>query len=232
MHFATAKEMAKLDKLATRSGLEIPQMMELAGWRMVSLFTHLRILKNTKVLIICGKGNKGGDGLSAARHLHNHGFTVSVVLVSSVLSQAASHQLRIVKKMRIPVILYPSQKSRSISIIDKSDLIIDALIGYNLEGTPRGVFREIIELINQAGKKVVAYDIPSGIDATTGECFTPCIQAAATMTLALPKKAFLHKKVLRKSGQVFLADIGIPSFLYKMVKRYSRPDFRNSLIKL
>ncbi|MBI4050310.1 MAG: hypothetical protein HY398_02575 [Candidatus Doudnabacteria bacterium] len=188
MYFATAKEMERLDELAVKNGLSVLQMMELAGWHMVSLFELLKIPKKTKIVVVCGKGNKGGDGLSAARHLTNHGYRVSVM---------------------------PRE----------AGVIIDALIGYHLNGAPRGKFREAIEWINNCGKKVVAYDLPSGVDATTGKYFAPCIRAFATLTLALPKRAFLKKEARKKSGRVFLADIGIPEFLYDKIRNSSRPDF-------
>lgn len=224
IYYATASEIEKLDDLAIKSGLEIRQMMELAGWNILAVMNQLRIPKDAKIVVVCGKGNKGGDGLSAARHLINHGWEVSIVLLSNELAPDPEHHLNLLKKMNVSVVNY--SKEESTSAINSSDVIVDALIGYHLKGVPRGDYAEIIRVINKAGKKVIAYDIPTGIDATTGECFGPCIKADATLTLALPKKAFENEAAKKNSGQIFLADIGIPATLYDQIYKKSRPDFK------
>ena len=91
MYYATAKEMERVDELAVQNGLAIEQMMELAGAHILSIFEKLDIDKDQKTVIVCGKGNKGGDGLSAARHLINHGWDVSVVLVSEDIKPDPMH---------------------------------------------------------------------------------------------------------------------------------------------
>jgi len=83
--------------------------------------------------------------------------------------------------------------------------------------------------MNVSKKKIIAYDIPSGLDSTTGKCYDPCIKAFATLTLALPKKAFTNNKARSHVGKLFLGDIGIPGFLYDRVKKGSRPYFINDL---
>jgi len=226
MYYATEKEMEQLDKLAVQNGLEIRQMMELAGWHMISLFNILRISRQSPIVVIVGKGNKGGDGLSAARHLANYGWEVSVILLSKIISADALHHLSLLKKMRVPIIVYGENRPRALSVIEHSAVLVDALIGYHLAGSPRGLFKEIIELMNNAGKRIIAYDLPSGIDATSGKCLYPCVQAHVTLSLALPKQAFKIKKSKVACGKIFLADIGIPSFLYDKIRKKSRPYFR------
>lgn len=225
MYYATAKEMQKLDDLAVRSGLQIRQMMELAGWRIVPLLRNMGIPKGSKITIAVGKGNKGGDGLSAARHLTNNGWSVSVILLSERVSEDARHHLNLIKKMGVPVIFYQKKKAGARNTITRSDVLIDALIGYNLQGHPRGPFQEVIGIMNGSKKKIFAYDLPSGIDATSGECLSPCIRAHATLSLAIPKRAFKTEKAENACGRIFVADIGIPKFLYDMVHRGSRPRF-------
>ena len=106
--------------------------------------------------------------------------------------------------------------------------MIDALIGYHLEGVPHGVFKETIELINQTEGKIISYDLPSGIDATTGVCMSPCVRAAVTLSLAIPKRAFQSEEGKDMSGQIFVADIGIPRFLYDQIIPSSRPAFEKN----
>lgn len=217
MYYATAKEMERVDELAVQNGLAIEQMMELAGAHMLSLFEKLGVDKDQKTVIVCGKGNKGGDGLSAARHLINHGWDISVVLVSEDIKPDPMHHLELLRKMDADITFYSRDGEKAKEKIKASDVIIDALIGYHLDGPPRNDFKELIIYINELDKRVIAYDIPSGLDATTGECYDPCIKAESTLVLALLKKAFQTEKGKDVSGKIFLADIGIPSFVYKQI---------------
>jgi len=228
MYYATAKEMERLDEIAVQYGLEIQQMMELAGWHMVSLLQELHIDQNSKIVVVCGKGNKGGDGLSAARHLANYGYSVSVILISEDIKTDSLHHLQLLKKMKIPIAIYREDRAAFEDIMSYSDLVIDALLGYHLEGAPRDDFADVIEHINTVQKQVIAYDIPSGVDATSGECLKPCIQAQATLSLALPKKCFQTDEGKVHSGDIYLADIGIPHFLYDQISSGSRPDFSDT----
>lgn len=229
MYYSTSKEMEKLDILAVKNGLEIRQMMELAGHHMIEVFQRLKINKNKKITIVCGTGNKGGDGLSAARHLYNYGYKkMSIILVSSKIKNDSKHHLNLLKKMKIPIYIYTKKAN---ALIKKSDILIDSLIGYHLDGPPRGKFEELIEVINEAKKKIISYDLPSGMSAE-GQCLGICIKAYATLTLALPKKIFKIKQGKKMSGKIFLADIGIPAFLYDKIKKNSRPKFKDGLIKI
>jgi len=151
------------------------------------------------------------------------------------ISSDSEHHLRLLEKMRASIILYPEQKEEAEQRIMTSDVLIDALIGYHLEGAPKGIFKEAVEAMNKSKKKIIAYDLPSGVDASTGECLSPCILAFATLSLAMPKKAFQIAEGKKVNGEVFIADIGIPDFLYNMIAQNSRPafeDYTDSLIVL
>jgi len=221
MYYATAQEMEKLDRLVVEQGLEIRQMMELAGWHMVSLFDNLKISKHTNILVVVGKGNKGGDGLCAARHLVNYGWNVKILLLSRAISKDSAHHLKLLEKMQVSI----KDFSKSKESIKQCDILVDALIGYHLDGTPRGVFKEAIQEMNNSGKNIISYDLPSGIDPDTGECLEFCIQAFATLSLVMPKKLFETEQGKAKSGHIFVADIGIPTFLYDQIAPGSRPVF-------
>lgn len=224
--------MERLDILAVQYGLEIRQMMELAGFHMLEVFRLQKISKKLVITVIVGKGNKGGDGICAARHLINNGYKVSVILISNEISLDSRHHLKLLKKMKADILLYPRNKKQCQQRIMKSNILIDSLIGYHLQGAPRGLFKELIEVMNSSKKSIIAYDIPSGMDSTSGKCYDPCIKAKATLTLALPKKAFLKKLGKEHSGKLFLGDIGIPNFLYNKIKKNSRPKFEKRLIIL
>lgn len=231
MYFSTAQEMERLDELAVENGLEIRQMMELAGWHILGVFRELKIPTGARVVIAVGKGNKGGDGLAAARHLANYGFSVSVILSAHDIKPDPAHHAALLKQMGVPMILFQKDRDQSQRLIRQADVIIDALIGYHLQGEPRGDMADIIRTIRDrepiAGKSalVIAYDLPSGMNATTGDVGDTRIEAQATLTLAMPKKCFKNPSARALAGDIFLADIGIPAFLYNLVRQGSRPDF-------
>ena len=206
-------EMRKIDRIAIEEfNLSILQMMENAG-RNLALFTieQLKKINGSKVLIFAGSGGNGGGGLCAARHLTNHGIQVSIILNKDRedLKGAANTQLEILQNSNINPIL----KEELPQAVDSCDLIIDALIGYSLKGDPKGITKVFIDMINRSGKRIISLDIPSGIDATSGDAYNPCVKADQTLTLALPKTG-LHNQ---NAGEIYLADIGIPNNLYTKI---------------
>jgi NAD(P)H-hydrate epimerase len=98
--------------------------------------------------------------------------------------------------------------------INTPDLIIDGIIGYSLRSPPRGAASELICWANKQPAPVLALDVPSGLDTTTGTVFDPAIRATATMTLALPKEGLRYAGVEEQVGELYLADIGVPPALY------------------
>ncbi|MBI2453143.1 NAD(P)H-hydrate epimerase [Candidatus Peregrinibacteria bacterium] len=232
MHFYTKEKIKKLDQYAVKNGLEIRQMMEISGFQMVALFKTLKIPWFAKIAIVCGKGNNGGDGLSAARFLVNEGWEVSIILADSKLNADAKHHFALLKKMHVPAFYFERKPKEAMRLIKESGIIIDALFGYNIHDNPREPYSHIIELVNKSDATVIAYDLPSGLDATQGKSFEPCIQADYTLALAIPKISHTTKNGKKKSGEIYVADIGIPKFLYDKISKNSRPDFNGSLIKL
>jgi len=226
MFHYSEKEIEELDRVAVADGLEIRQMMELAGFHMIALFDKENVFKESTVAIVCGKGNKGGDGLSAARHLVNHGWKhITVVLADTDLKPDGAHHLALLEKMQIPILVYGTEQKEARGAIAHAEVVIDALIGYHLDGAPRGAFAELIEIIEKSAARIISYDIPSGANPTTGVCAGACIQASATLTLAIPKKLLETETGRTMSGRVYVADIGIPQMFYDAVALGSRPDF-------
>ncbi len=200
----TAAEMREVDRLmVSELHIELAQMMENAGRSLADL--ALQLFAPTRVTVLAGPGGNGGGGLVAARHLHNRGAQVEVVLSHPELELApvTSHQLDILRRMQAGIRDEPSPAS----------LVIDALIGYSLAGDPRGRAEELIEWANLQGGPVLALDTPSGLDVTTGHVGSPSIQATATMTLGLPKVGLL--KAPRQVGRLYLADISVPALVYE-----------------
>ncbi|MBI2575537.1 NAD(P)H-hydrate epimerase [Candidatus Woesearchaeota archaeon] len=207
-----SKQMAELDRLAVSSGTTIPMMMENAGLAVARIAE--RMSESKSVVVLAGKGNNGGDGLCAARHLINWGFKTKVFLASakSGLNENSMKQLEALEGM-----------GADVSFVSKPDfgscgLIIDALLGYSIKGNPRGVFADMIHNANSSGRKILAVDLPSGLNPDTGKPYNPCIRAYATVTLCLPKKGLLEKAAKPYVGKLFVAYIGVPYSAYRKMK--------------
>jgi len=191
--------------------IELIQMMENAGRNLAELARRQlggQVAGNS-IAILCGAGNNGGGGLVAARHLHNWGANVSLKLASdpSRLKEIPAHQWRILMQMGLDSNKEPD--------LPKVDLILDALIGYGLSGDPRQPVAGYIEKANKAGRPILALDAPSGLDTTSGIPGNPCIKAATTLTLALPKIGLLTREAKDSVGNLYLADISVPPELYQ-----------------
>jgi len=188
-------------------GLGILQMMENAGRNLAENVMDMLGGTSGEVTVLAGSGGNGGGGLCCARHLHNRGFRVWVVLSkeAAILSGAARNQLQILQSAGVQ----PVDPSQAEDVICRAQIVVDALIGYSLRGTPQGRAAELIDLCNQHAARVLSLDVPSGLDATTGEAPGPVVHPERTLTLALPKTG-----LQRVPGDLYLADIGIPPEVY------------------
>ena len=94
-------------------------------------------------------------------------------------------------------------------------IIIDGIVGYSINGTPRGIAAKMIDFANNSNAKVISLDTPSGIELTDGIAYNPSVKSDATLTLALPKKGLFEPEIKKQVNQLYLADIGVPLQLYK-----------------
>ncbi len=177
-----------------------------------------------KVLLLCGKGNNGGDGYVVARHLRNRGARVQVVLGHSIedndeISDAGIN-FRIIRAMDVPVRQAVSEdEQRGAALLAKeADLIVDALLGTGLSGEVREPYLSLIRLINAADKPVLSIDLPSGLDANTGAVLRCAVRATATATFVLPKVGFEFGQGPELVGEVTVVDIGVPKELIEEIR--------------
>ena len=205
----TADEMRQVDRVMIEDlGIELVQMMENAGLHLAELArSRFSQLRDVPVTVLAGGGNNGGGGLVCARHLANWGASVSVVLdrPPNEIAGIPAHQMRILRRMGVPFLKEPPVRT---------SLIVDALIGYGLSDDPKGRSAEFIERANRTDVPTFSLDTPSGLDTTTGRPADPCIQASATLTLALPKRGLLTAEARPVVGRLFLADISVPAVVY------------------
>ncbi len=204
----STKEMIEVDRAMIEDyHIELIQMMENAGRNLAILAKERFVaLELKQIVILVGTGGNGGGALVAARHLANWGAKLAVLTTKDPDDYQAipAHQLDIIKRMKIDIN----------NTEFEAELIIDGLIGYSLNGNPRGKAAELIDWANQTGAPILSLDIPSGVSATAKQVFEPAIKAAATMTLALPKAALFSKAAKAYIGELYLADISVPTALY------------------
>ncbi len=217
----TEAQMREVDRIAIEeTGPNLYQMMENAGRNLALRAIDMLGEKwaSTSIVVLAGTGGNGGGGICAARHLANRGADVKLV-VSNVerLGDVPSFQYAI----------YKNTGNRALKLSELGDdpprLIIDAIVGYSLSSAPHGPVLEMINWANGSGASVLSLDIPSGIDSTSGQSPGEFINAESTMTLALPKTGLLPQI----SGDLFLADIGIPVTVYERLGLNYRPPFGN-----
>jgi NAD(P)H-hydrate epimerase len=215
--YLTADQMREVDRLMVEEfHIELLQMMELAGRHLAHLARERFLggdVEERGVVVLAGTGGNGGGALVAARRLHNWGARVRVFVTKARehFAPVPRHQLEILPRMAVP--LAPAQAIETVSL---TELVIDGVIGYGLSGPPKGGAAELILWANGQPAPVLSLDIPSGLDATTGEAFDPSIAATATLTLALPKTGLRASGAERVVGELYLANIGVPRTLYAL----------------
>ena len=219
MNLGTREEMRRLDKLALdKLGLTGLVLMENAGRAVADgVKDTIGPVAGRRIFVLAGKGNNGGDGLVAARHLENEGANVRVFLfgVPDELSTDAKVNYGILTAVGSDVVSVREERDwRRVQLaLPFADCLIDALVGTGAQGALTGAIERAAELLNAAHRPVVSVDIPSGIDADTGAAFGTAAQATRTVTLAMPKPGLFLYPGAGFTGALAVADIGIPNQL-------------------
>jgi hydroxyethylthiazole kinase-like uncharacterized protein yjeF len=159
------------------------------------------------VLILCGGGNNGGDGLAVARHLHNRGCRIRIALTIEPEKYTADAAInwRVCGNMRIPIAPFDP------AAVGRPDLIVDAVFGTGLTRAPRDPFPRLAAAVNAAGVPILAIDLPSGLDCDTGQPLGPAvIRATRTVTFVAEKAGFAAPAAAGFLGRVEIATIGCP----------------------
>ncbi len=196
-------------------------LMENAGRGIAELL--LRLDATGPVVLCCGKGNNGGDGLVIARHLANAGMAISVLLLAEpgALPYDAAINFQIVRRMAteppgglsLEINPGPILSEQSTRAIQSAAWIVDALFGSGLRGAVSAFFASVIAAINAAPARIIAVDLPSGLDCDTGLPLGQAVRAHHTATIAAPKKGFLTPAAAAYIGTVQVIDMGCPRSL-------------------
>lgn len=188
-------------------GIEPLQLMEVAGWQ-VARFVEAFVggIRGKRVVVVAGSGNNGGDALVAARFLHQRGALVRATIVRARdPASLASRHATTLERLGISLLEAPA------GIEPAADLLVDGLLGTGIRPPLREPAPRIIQAMNATRLPILAIDVPSGMDADTGNGAEEAVVAAATVTLAAPKAGLARTA---NAGRLFLADIGMPPSLF------------------
>ena len=219
----TSRQMREVDRsMVEVRRIGLSRMMENAGRNLARLAMNRFGLHpgTSSVLVLAGHGGNGGGALVAARRLQGWGIRTAVVLSADddLYTGVTAEQLAILGSQRVPIGTLGEGGIPSIgrdkAEEDTPSLFIDGLIGYSLDGNPVGPAAQLVRFANAANAPVLALDLPSGLHPDSGHPSEPTVKADATLTLALPKVGLRGEPARPHVGELYLADIGVPTRLY------------------
>jgi NAD(P)H-hydrate epimerase len=216
----TPQKMQRFDLLAQdKYGIPSLILMENAGRGAAQVVFEALTGKKKSVACVCGRGNNGGDGLVLSRHLINRGVKVKIFMLAGdkPLKGDAKVNENILKKMgwRIGIINGSKDIQALKQSLGKCSVVIDAIFGIGFKGQMRKEQGRIIEAINQCSRPVISLDLPSGLDALSGEAGSACIKAKTTVTFGFSKTGLIKNDGPFYAGKVVVADISLPINFYK-----------------
>ena len=207
MKILTTSQMRQIEQDCAKIGLPTDMLMENAGKAVAEEVRQiLGAIEKQRILVLIGPGNNGGDGLVAARHLHDWGAKVSLYLYSQRLP--SDPNLELVLKRGITCVEATQEESldRLNELLSSANVVVDALFGTGKSRPLRGIFLQASDRVSRAKKKrlglrIIALDLPSGLDADTGAVDPACLYADNTITLGFPQARLIQSSRGRKSRQ-------------------------------
>ncbi len=214
MKSVTSETMQQLDRQTIdRFGIPGLELMERAGRHVADIVAARFAGPGLRsALIFAGKGNNGGDGFVVARLLAASGWSVALAILASAeeySGDARSNLDRLPRSVELHTFSNTSAKELH-DLSQNKDVIIDAIFGTGLKSALSGIYADAVGIINAAGKPVVAVDIPSGVDATTGKTCGNAVKASITVTFGIAKLGHILYPGAEYAGEIIVTDIGIP----------------------
>lgn len=216
MEILTSRQMRDIDRRAVRTfGVPEIVLMENAGSQMFGFLARTyEDLPLRRLLLLCGRGNNGGDTLVLARHLHGHGVPFTSLLFGRRrdLRGSAAVQLEALRRLGIAPrqVLSRADWRAARPLLRASDVVIDGILGTGLSRPVEGLLASVIADVNAGSADIVAVDIPSGLSGDTAAVPGPCIAADYTVTFARPKLPHLLPPAESLCGELHVVDISIP----------------------
>ncbi len=223
MKVVTASQMRQIDERANAGGLSTQTMMENAGRAVAEEIRKRLDVAEREILVLVGPGNNGGDGLVAARHLHDFGAKVSLYLWKRETQGAPNFQAT--REREIPFLQAEDDTDFSglRDLLSRAKVVVDAFLGTGASRPIGGALKGALDMVRERLKGehpplVVALDLPSGLNCDTGSVDPATLPADLTVTLAFPKRGLYLFPGAALVGEVEVADIGIPPSLAQEVK--------------
>lgn len=203
----TAAQMKAIDTFTIEEiGIPSLVLMERASLEIAKMI--VKNYEKKKIIIVCGTGNNGGDGIAIGRILHLKGYDVEIVLVGKMnqASDQTKTQIKIARQLNMSIQL------EDLKDIGKDALIIDAIFGIGLNREIDTHYEDIINSINQSYATIVSVDIPSGLSADNGKPLNKAVKASKTYTIGFIKKGFTNPQAKEFTGDIEVIDIGYPPY--------------------
>jgi ADP-dependent NAD(P)H-hydrate dehydratase / NAD(P)H-hydrate epimerase len=214
MKILTSDQMRNIDRRTTEQfGIPSIVLMENAAIAVADAIAE-HYPQCDRAAIFCGTGQNGGDGLAVARHLENRGVVPVVLIVGDRGKFTGDAMANFIACERLGILIYDIAEGAhvedAIAHTADADLVVDAIFGTGLNRPPAGVYAEVIRAIPELRIPILAVDLPSGANASSGEPFDPCLHAEFTVTFAAPKLCHIFEPAASLCGEVIVADISIP----------------------
>lgn len=216
MKMLTTNQMRQVEQECAKIGLPSSVLMENAGKAVAEEVKKiLGTIKKQRILILIGPGNNGGDGLVAARHLHDWGAKVSLCLFSQRPQDDPNLKLVQERGMTCIEVAQGENLDRLDELLTSANAVIDALFGTGRSRPLDGIFLQALEKVSEAkkrqpGLRIIALDLPSGLNADSGAIDPACLYVDNTITLGFPKPGLFNLPGAERAGKITVADIGMP----------------------
>ncbi len=235
MRLLNSDEMKLVEQYTAKYGLSYQRMMENAGSACARNIRNI-IEKDggskRNVVVVCGKGNNGGDGFVVARKFSENGYNVCVVLASGYPgSQEATYMYKLVLDLSIPTVWFDADRMKAIQTIRNADVIVDAIFGFSFYGTIGEDMKVLLNEMSDAKGIKFAVDVPSGVYCDSGYNDPDCFKADYTIAISALKPAHITHPACDCCGDIIIANIGIPEDSYNLVKdslyTYNKTEVKN-----
>lgn len=213
VRYVTSEEMRDLEREAGEKYALSPLiLMENAGRSVAEFIEKAYGPAPKRALVVCGQGNNGGDGFAVARHLRNRGFEVEIALYGepSAFKPETAGNFDTARRMGLPIDVHPSFESFE-ERMSWADLLVDALFGTGLKRNLGSPHSDVVRLMNGSGRKIVSIDLPSGLDADSGDVRGAAVKAAYTVSLGYSKVGLIRNSGPAYSGLIVWGDISLPA---------------------
>jgi NAD(P)H-hydrate epimerase len=212
MRIVTGRQMAEIDRTAIEErGIPSLALMERAGWCVAAECHRLCADPQTPIVVLCGKGNNGGDGFVAARHLQGWGYHPRVLLSDSPESLSPDGRTNWERYRKTPWAQWRLwAEPAAQDWFEDRPVVVDALLGTGFRGIVSPPYSTIIQTANENSRWALGADIASGVDADSGQSGPDALHCQTTVTFGLPKKGHFLREGLDHTGRLVVVDIGFP----------------------